>query len=1321
MVNSRRIRRRRASFSRSALAATFSFSADGGGHACGVKTDGTVVCWLELWWEWSDYDPSPPPGASSSVRLPAPILYWVDEEAQKIQRVTGEDDAQTVQDLAASTDGLVMPGSIALNPLDGKMYWTDDGNPETADGAIRRANLDGSGPVENVKTGLADPVGIALDLDAGYLYWADREQGAIYRGNLADINEAGLQTPAETLIGNLNKPYQVALDTANGRMYWTERGGSKIRYVDLDAPFITATDVVFEYPLVAPENPFGLALDPLAGKMYWTERGTGLNGGDQIRRANLDGQNGEVLVDSTPYSLSGITVDPGSGKLYWTDETSGSIWRLDPSVRNAMPEEVITGLTAPEGIVMAAASHPDWLPLVALYRATDGENWTTNDGWLSDAPLGEWYGVTTDGDGRVTELYLNRNGLSGMLPSELGTLAHLIDLDLEGNRLSGPIPAEMGNLTGLEWLDLSGNRLTGPIPAELGGLEHLVWLELDSNSLSGPIPSELGNLSELTVLDLSRNNLTGGIPTELGNLANLTNLSLAANWLGTPTGAQFASRYVPEEIPADLGRLRALRVLDLSDNGFGGTIPEGFGKGYRALEVLDLGHNFLTGAIPDDLGYLGYLTSLVTLRLNNNYFTGPLPPGLGNLNNLTELDLSHNSLSGEVPPAIRNLTNLKELYLNDNQLTGKIPEEIGYPPALTKLYLHNNRWSPDGGCTPNILRHLVSSQNDLPAFCSTPGEERDRKALVALYKATNGPAWENQENWLSPNASIGEWEGVTVDDNGRVTALNLSLNNLVGTLPSVLANLTYLQHLDLSANELTGPIPREWEDLEHIDYLNLVGNELEYSNGDCTPPLLHHAFENAYQEIRDERASLLNSAGEVGQEVRDATIATLFAGATFFVHELEAINPDWGGRNDFVDKTFGLELPPCAPLLDLPEGWPDVQSQTSRTDAQALVTIYDYYVENGNSPNEINKFDKGGGWTDDFFAYADSDDSRDDCPDENPFATRNRFIGANENIHGVWTEKIAGCHRVVRLDLDKRALKGGIPPDIGRLGQLKELNLSRNGSGGHRGLSGTIPPELGHLTNLRKLALNDNQLSGEIPEELGNLTNMKFLALNANDFQGEMPLELGNMIQLEHLKLVDSGLEGCLPPTLRQNVAPSAVSIVQVISPGKIARVLAKAGKLGKKTKTLNTFFEAIEDTTNVTSLKARIVEPLVNSVYDHWFARFAKMLGDGSAETQSLSRKIVESAIKGHLEKLIGLVYDSVKSILLAQELLGGTPIGDLANAHIKGVTTVVNLGLKALELLGHVLTPIDKILKPGSTSGFTSLGDDVSLNCSGLLPSPR
>ncbi len=81
--------------------------------------------------------------------------------------------------------------------------------------------------------------------------------------------------------------------------------------------------------------------------------------------------------------------------------------------------------------------------LVALYIATGGPNWDGNNNWLSDLPIGEWKGVKTDDNGRVTELNLRANQLTGEIPPELGNLANLINLDLERNQLTGEIPPEL--------------------------------------------------------------------------------------------------------------------------------------------------------------------------------------------------------------------------------------------------------------------------------------------------------------------------------------------------------------------------------------------------------------------------------------------------------------------------------------------------------------------------------------------------------------------------------------------------------------------------------------------------------------------------------------------------------------------------------------------------------------------------------------------------------------------------------------------------------------------------------------------------------------
>ena len=87
----------------------------------------------------------------------------------------------------------------------------------------------------------------------------------------------------------------------------------------------------------------------------------------------------------------------------------------------------------------------DRAALVALYDATGGANWTNSTNWKSTEALSEWFRVGTDADGRVTELLLYENGLSGEIPAALGDLASLQRLYLHENALNGEIPEELGD------------------------------------------------------------------------------------------------------------------------------------------------------------------------------------------------------------------------------------------------------------------------------------------------------------------------------------------------------------------------------------------------------------------------------------------------------------------------------------------------------------------------------------------------------------------------------------------------------------------------------------------------------------------------------------------------------------------------------------------------------------------------------------------------------------------------------------------------------------------------------------------------------------
>ena len=124
----------------------------------------------------------------------------------------------------------------------------------------------------------------------------------------------------------------------------------------------------------------------------------------------------------------------------------------------------------------------DHAALVALYHATRGEadtpGWTDKTNWLSDKPLNEWHGVSTNAQGRVDSLNLDQNNLSGELPEIIGDLGQLVYLNLSGNDLSGHIPESMGKLSHLEVLELPANQLGGRIPPQLGNLQKLRGAQL---------------------------------------------------------------------------------------------------------------------------------------------------------------------------------------------------------------------------------------------------------------------------------------------------------------------------------------------------------------------------------------------------------------------------------------------------------------------------------------------------------------------------------------------------------------------------------------------------------------------------------------------------------------------------------------------------------------------------------------------------------------------------------------------------------------------------------------------------------------------------
>ncbi len=468
----------------------------------------------------------------------------------------------------------------------------------------------------------------------------------------------------------------------------------------------------------------------------------------------------------------------------------------------------------------------DVAALKLLFSATGGTGWTDSGGWLSDSAVSEWYGVAADSLGRVTELDLAGNGLSGTLPSGLGDLTRMTALRIGGNALWGRLPlslvavslrefqyadtdlcapteasfqnwlggiayhegtgAECPPLPDREILEILYQATDGPswtvsdnwlteaplrewygVSADASG--RVAALDLRENNLAARIPRELGSLAKLGILDLRGNDLSGPIPPELGNLANLVRLELGGNRLSG-------------QIPSELGNLAKLEGLDLRWNNLSGPIPPELGELAR-LENLWLVGNRLGGSLPPQLGNLA---NLVNLDVGRNQLGGSLPPQLANLTSLENLWLGSNRLSGSLPPQLGNLGNLVNLDLGGNQLSGPIPPQFGSLTNLVKLDLWGNQLS---GAIPPQLGDLVS--------------------LVKL---------DLENNQLS-GAVPGQ-----LGDLASLERLELGENRLSGPVPPQLGNLAQLEELYLASNELSGPVPPEFGGLLNLRNLILTNN-----------------------------------------------------------------------------------------------------------------------------------------------------------------------------------------------------------------------------------------------------------------------------------------------------------------------------------------------------------------------------------------------------------------------------------------------------------------------------------------------------------------
>ncbi|KAF9613210.1 hypothetical protein IFM89_006311 [Coptis chinensis] len=457
---------------------------------------------------------------------------------------------------------------------------------------------------------------------------------------------------------------------------------------------------------------------------------------------------------------------------------------------------------------------------------------------------------------------LSHNNLQGNFPTFLvENNTRLLFLNLRNNSIYGRIYFQLHPPINLRWIDISNNQIQGHLQGNIGdALSNLVHLNLSKNNLEGRIPPSLGNIKELQLLDLSSNRFLGEIPDNLAigctrlqvlifsnnrldgqispTLFNSTSLETLRfsnnNFTGyLPIASKFFSpiifdvskNHILGTIPKWIGNLTRLRLLVLQDNFLDGPIPLEVCN-LASLEFLDLSKNQLSGSIPSCLN----LTSLKYMHLQRNKLTGSMQKALLRSANITTLDLRHNGLSGSIPNWFGLLSNLRVLLLKGNHLSGSIAHELCQLNKIGILDLSYNKLS---GSIPPCIGHITFGKN---GAIERPFEDH-------IWFKISGSTYVHRDLFGNPASGAvyyrqyAEQEEVEFMTKSRsssykgdilnfMAGIDLSSNSFTGKIPYEIGGLTAIRALNLSHNKLTGSIPKTLSNLKQVESMDLSHNRV---------------------------------------------------------------------------------------------------------------------------------------------------------------------------------------------------------------------------------------------------------------------------------------------------------------------------------------------------------------------------------------------------------------------------------------------------------------------------------------------------------------